>query len=1006
MTDAENPLRVCETGGPEDIGPIYKRFDKKLGTGAYKDVFLAYDTQDGRDVAWNTVKLARVSQKERERIEHETIVLGKISHPNIIKFFDVWRNDLKKEVCFTTEIVQGGTLKSFIARVYPLKIRVLKRWCYQILEALEYLHTKTPPIIHRDLKCENIFINSKESNLLIGDFGLAALRHQTCAKSVLGTPHFMAPELYDESYTEKVDVYAFGMCIIEMATNETPYTECMNAAQIFKKVYSGQPPGVLKRIKTRRIREFIELCLMPINKRLSASELKKHPFFQPNILDQKEVEVEPEKKVSSNGETSSPHVRRRSKKTGRKHSSKMSSRHIQSKLDKRVEATPLAVKAAIIEEPVKVKDVEKPKLVLQEAKAVAHEVNEEKGTATISCELRLQGPDEKSPTVQKIVFHYDLKKDTAESVSAEMVDALDLKQSAHRKLTTEVRRALSVFSKNEEEERGAMEGKKTEESDIGNEIRIGRSNTAPMTISTGKSEVKAPSMPLRRDGSVPSPLKQNLSDVESRSSDISVQNFVRPQPKKPAVLPTPHSSPSEQRDHAETRVISPVQLSRSPSGVRQPSATIPSSPVEMESENENEVSLIDDEAELDAIHQEEKEKLVEKLNEINKLLLDQLYEKHWKEKRKWAQKQTKKKFLRTVSQPNLFDKKGRLNTKPGIFLDTDEAENPISSAPTTPNTIDPIDIQTSPNPLSTGRPLTPTRIPLDQSPQTTRLDTPIKRRGFSFSSTPGKGGSARKRRPLGYMSYNGDSPTVIPLSPLNGGEVSPIESTIHSTLASLQGHHKTIDSTKIRSSTRSRAASPTILKKAAFILSLNDNKIETILRDPNLINVAKIKLKHKFKSDKSRVDLIEKAAAVLQKEVERRQATVVQLRRARTPSPSLDRSSSLRRRQESARSVRFISKTLGAERTHQKTHRGRSRSDGRTAARMNGYPLQDHRNSEVSTRSSTLNEYDKKRLKKQREEKQKREADEAEAFLLAPWLLDTSSKDKQERQKTPSGKYR
>lgn len=54
----------------------------------------------------------------------------------------------------------------------------------------------------------------------------------TQSMSVLGTPEFMAPELYEEFYTEKVDIYAFGMCMLEMVTKERPYSECVNAAQV------------------------------------------------------------------------------------------------------------------------------------------------------------------------------------------------------------------------------------------------------------------------------------------------------------------------------------------------------------------------------------------------------------------------------------------------------------------------------------------------------------------------------------------------------------------------------------------------------------------------------------------------------------------------------------------------------------------------------------------------------------------------------------------------------
>ena len=73
------------------------------------------------------------------------------------------------------------------------------------------MHTRTPPVIHRDLKCDNIFITGPTGSVKIGDLGLATLKNKSFAKSVIGTPEFMAPEMYDEHYDERVDVYAFGM---------------------------------------------------------------------------------------------------------------------------------------------------------------------------------------------------------------------------------------------------------------------------------------------------------------------------------------------------------------------------------------------------------------------------------------------------------------------------------------------------------------------------------------------------------------------------------------------------------------------------------------------------------------------------------------------------------------------------------------------------------------------------------------------------------------------------
>lgn len=118
-------------------------------------------------------------------------------------------------------------------------IRAIKSWSRQILNGLAYMHGHDPPVIHRDLKCDNIFVNGHLGQVKIGDLGLAAvLRESQQAHSVIGTPEFMAPELYDEEYNQLVDIYSFGMCVLEMLTGEYPYIECDNPAQIYKKVTS------------------------------------------------------------------------------------------------------------------------------------------------------------------------------------------------------------------------------------------------------------------------------------------------------------------------------------------------------------------------------------------------------------------------------------------------------------------------------------------------------------------------------------------------------------------------------------------------------------------------------------------------------------------------------------------------------------------------------------------------------------------------------------------------
>jgi WNK lysine deficient protein kinase len=134
----------------------YIRYDKKLGDGAYKAVWLAFDTERGTEVAWNLVDLRRLPGREKERIKSETEILRTIKHEHIINFYQVWEKPDKEQVIFTTERVTSGSLKQYINRFKPIKIKVVKRWCRQILNAVSYLHSLSPPIIHRDLKCDNI----------------------------------------------------------------------------------------------------------------------------------------------------------------------------------------------------------------------------------------------------------------------------------------------------------------------------------------------------------------------------------------------------------------------------------------------------------------------------------------------------------------------------------------------------------------------------------------------------------------------------------------------------------------------------------------------------------------------------------------------------------------------------------------------------------------------------------------------------------------------------------
>ncbi|CDS07348.1 hypothetical protein LRAMOSA01297 [Lichtheimia ramosa] len=251
----------------------YLRLNTLLGKGAYKVVYKAIDREEGYESANNAKDIAQEIQ-----------ILKSVRHPNIIAFHEAWHTD--NELVIITELMTSGTLREYIRKLSLPNTKIVKRWSRQILKGLVYLHGHDPPIIHRDIKCDNIFINGAYGEVKIGDMGTAEMKMGK-KYTVIGTPEFMAPEMYEErGYSEKVDIYAFGMCLLEMASGEYPYGECTNPAQIYKKVMSGVKPVTVSKVKNKDVLAVIENCLGPEDERMSAQQILEKTFFaiEPEVM--------------------------------------------------------------------------------------------------------------------------------------------------------------------------------------------------------------------------------------------------------------------------------------------------------------------------------------------------------------------------------------------------------------------------------------------------------------------------------------------------------------------------------------------------------------------------------------------------------------------------------------------------------------------------------------------------------------------------------------------------
>ncbi|KAM0679561.1 hypothetical protein GINT2_002189 [Glugoides intestinalis] len=262
----------------------YKKTKHVLGEGSYKTVSKAIDEEEGKEVAYNEVRIKNYEDETQSTssFSKEIALLKSVDHPNIIKILDYWFSE--ENFIFITELMSGGTLKEYIQSNGPLSLKLIRKWGKQILYGLRYLHTLDPPIIHRDVKNDNIFVNTAIGEVKIGDLGLARERKHK-RYTIVGTPHFMAREMFEgDGYTEKIDIYAFGMCLIEMATGKTPYIEFRDTKEIYKSVLQGILPKALQIVMDPCLKSLVMSCLVPSNVRYTTAQCLDHHFFHPEVI--------------------------------------------------------------------------------------------------------------------------------------------------------------------------------------------------------------------------------------------------------------------------------------------------------------------------------------------------------------------------------------------------------------------------------------------------------------------------------------------------------------------------------------------------------------------------------------------------------------------------------------------------------------------------------------------------------------------------------------------------
>ncbi|KAK6731839.1 hypothetical protein RB195_007974 [Necator americanus] len=270
-----------------------KRWSKRREQVKQRDVpgidvaYLAMDNETGNEVVWNEVQF---SERKNFRAQEEKINavfdnLTQLVHTNLVKFHKYW-TDAKSEkprIIFITEYMSSGSMSLFLQRTRksgsPLSIKAWKKWTTQILSALNYLHSCSPPITHGNLTCNTVFIQ-QNGLIKIGCVAPDAINHhvKTCRDN-LKNLHYIAPEYeYCTEVTPAADIYSFGVCALEIAVTGG-LAGCQNGTAEGA-INPECLEKALRSLEDENQRDFIRLCLQkdPL-KRPTARELLFHPIL-------------------------------------------------------------------------------------------------------------------------------------------------------------------------------------------------------------------------------------------------------------------------------------------------------------------------------------------------------------------------------------------------------------------------------------------------------------------------------------------------------------------------------------------------------------------------------------------------------------------------------------------------------------------------------------------------------------------------------------------------------
>lgn len=240
----------------------YQRL-KLLGRGSYGSALLVREKLGGNRLrVVKEIDLERIPEKAREGAKNEIRVLRSLQHPNIVGYFDGFQEGTK--LCIVMEFADAGDLADSIKRKRDDSLRFEEAEVTSIVGqcgcGLSHVHRNH--VLHRDLKCQNIFM-TKAGVAKLGDFGISKILEETAAEAItfIGTPVYLAPEVCNgESYGTKADVWSLGIVMYELLQLTPPF-KADNIGALMMKILHAEPAAVDHALYSSGIRSLVAKLL-------------------------------------------------------------------------------------------------------------------------------------------------------------------------------------------------------------------------------------------------------------------------------------------------------------------------------------------------------------------------------------------------------------------------------------------------------------------------------------------------------------------------------------------------------------------------------------------------------------------------------------------------------------------------------------------------------------------------------------------------------------------------